>query len=231
MLCRPAVIMFASLLLSPIAAEKLDREPFGRRATPVTQRSVQAKWDGVEADIRADRQVLQACVTDRTGCPAAATRFLAIIDDARARRGLDKYDAVNRAVNTAIGIKTDMEQHGVDDLWSSPLATFQSGFGDCEDLAIAKYVALGEAGTAPDDLRLVIVPQRSREFHVVLAARLDHHWMILDIPHNDIIEDTATGYVPRFIIDHRGIREIRLPDRPVADASTTEWPGTATTCG
>jgi Bacterial transglutaminase-like cysteine proteinase BTLCP len=124
-----------------------------------------------------------------------------------------------------------MEQHGVADLWSSPLATSRSGFGDCEDFAIAKYVALGEAGTAPDDLRLVIVRQGSREFHVVLAARLDRRWMILDIPGSDLIEDTATGYVPRFIIDHRGIRETRTPDRPVADAPTAEWPGAATTCG
>lgn len=231
MLYRLAVIIFASVMLSPIAAEKLDREPFGRLATPATQRSVQAKWEAVERDIRADREVLEACITDRMGCPAAAVRFLAIIDDARARRGLDKYDAVNRAVNTAIGIKTDMEQHGVAELWSSPLATFRSGFGDCEDFAIAKYVALGEAGTAPDDLRLVIVRPRSREFHVVLAARLDRHWMILDIPRLDIIDDTATDYVPRFIVDHRGIREIRLPDRQVADAPTAEWPVTATTCG
>ena len=231
MQCRLAVIIFASLLLSPLAAETLDREPFGRLATPAAQRSVQAKWDGVEIDIRADRRVLQACVTDRAGCSAAAARFLAIIDDARARRGLDRYDAVNRAVNTAIGIRTDREQHGVAELWSSPLATFRSGFGDCEDLAIAKYVALGEAGTAPDDLRLVIVRPRNHEFHVVLAARLDRHWMILDISRSDIVEDTATDYVPRFIIDHRGIREIRLPDHPVADASTAASPGAATTCG
>ena len=229
---RIAIIMLASLLLSPIAAENPDREPFGRLATPATQqRSLQAKWEGVETDIRADRQVLKACLADRTGCPAAAARLLAIIDDARTRQGLDKYDAVNRAVNAAIGIKSDIEQHGVDDLWSSPLTTFRNGFGDCEDFAIAKYVALGEAGTVPNDLRIVIVRQRSPEFHVVLAARLDRRWMILDIPRSDIIEDTATHYVPRFIIDHRGLREIRLPDRPVADASTAEWPGTATTCG
>ena len=46
----------------------------------------------------------------------------------------------------AIRYVSDYAQHGEADRWSAPLATFATGKGDCEDYAIAKYVALREAG-------------------------------------------------------------------------------------
>ena len=36
----------------------------------------------------------------------------------------------------------DLEQYGEIDVWSSPLATLDPGAGDCEDYAIAKFIAL-----------------------------------------------------------------------------------------
>jgi predicted transglutaminase-like cysteine proteinase len=43
---------------------------------------------------------------------------------------------------------SDLAQYGVTELWASPLTTFAAGAGDCEDYAIAKYVALRQAGMA-----------------------------------------------------------------------------------
>ena len=43
-------------------------------------------------------------------------------------------------------MSSDFTQHGEADRWSAPLATFATAKGDCEDYAIAKYVALREAG-------------------------------------------------------------------------------------
>ncbi len=60
------------------------------------------------------------------------------------------------------------------DRWSAPLVTFASGRGDCEDYAIAKYVALREAGIAEADLRLVISHDSAiGEDHAVVTARVD----------------------------------------------------------
>jgi len=43
--------------------------------------------------------------------------------------------------------------------------------GDCEDYAIAKYVALREAGFPQDDLQLVLVRDRAvRQDHAVLGG-------------------------------------------------------------
>ena len=55
---------------------------------------------------------------------------------------------INRDINMAIRPTSDLAQWGVTDRWSAPLATLASGRGDCEDYAIAKYVALREAGTS-----------------------------------------------------------------------------------
>jgi predicted transglutaminase-like cysteine proteinase len=83
-----------------------------------------------------------------------------------------------------------MAQHGVPDIWSSPLATFSSGKGDCEDYTIAKLAALLLAGIPARDLRLMLVRNvRSREAHAVLATRLDDHWLILDNSRHLLLED------------------------------------------
>jgi predicted transglutaminase-like cysteine proteinase len=76
---------------------------------------------------------------------------------------------------------SDIQQYGLDDYWASPLEMLTSHAGDCEDYAIAKYVALQAAGVAPDDLRLVIVRDlRHQATHAVLAVHQDGEWLLLD---------------------------------------------------
>ena len=76
------------------------------------------------------------------------------------------------------------------DRWSAPLATLTTGRGDCEDYAIAKYVALREAGVAEDDMRLVIVRDLTAgEDHAVVSARLDEKWIVLDNRRLTLVED------------------------------------------
>ena len=52
---------------------------------------------------------------------------------------------------------SDQALYGEIDFWASPLATLGRGAGDCEDYAIAKFVALRLAGMSADDLRIVIM--------------------------------------------------------------------------
>jgi hypothetical protein len=93
---------------------------------------------------------------------------------------------VNRAINLSIRPMRDIDQYGIEDLSSSPLATLAAGAGDCEDYAIAKYVALREAGAAEDDLRLAIVHDATvDEEHAEAIARLDGHCLVLaQLPDN-----------------------------------------------
>jgi predicted transglutaminase-like cysteine proteinase len=184
-------------------------EPFGLTAVPVGTGDLLAKWSGVEADIRAESEILARCRDSAERCPAVARTFLAIIAAGRALTGRARIGVINRAVNLAIHPMSDLEQWGVPDRWSAPLDTLTSGLGDCEDYAIAKYVALKEAGVAENDLRLVIVRNvAAGEDHAVAAARLDGNWIMLDNRWLTLVEDSKMRRViPLFVLDDDGVRQ------------------------
>lgn len=163
-----------------------------QRAVPLTRRGpfglsvsndspLSARWRALQPVIRLEAQVLAACRSSPRNCLPAASRFLAIVEAARARSGRARVGEVNRAVNLAVQPGSDLAKFGVPDVWATPLMTFATGTGDCEDYAIAKYVALREAGMADEDLRLIIVHDRKiHQDHAVVAAQVDGRWLILD---------------------------------------------------
>jgi predicted transglutaminase-like cysteine proteinase len=171
------------------------------------------KWRGVAADIAKDVEAMAQCRASAAQCSPAATRFIAVIDDVRRHDGRARLENVNRAVNDAIRYTPDMEQHGVADLWSAPLATFASGRGDCEDYAIAKYVALREAGVAAEDMRVLLVRDLAvREDHAVLAVREGGRWMILDNRSMAPIADSdVRNFMPLFALDQEGVKLFAAP--------------------
>jgi len=116
---------------------------------------------------------------------------------------------INRALNLAIRPVSDLKQYGEIDVWTSPLATLTRGGGDCEDYAIAKFVALRLAGIAPDDLRIVIMHDTIHGGdHAVAAARLDGHWLTLDNRRMAMVEDSdIRNYRPTFVIDRHGVMQ------------------------
>jgi len=87
--------------------------------------------------------------------------------------------------------------------------TLTTGHGDCEDYAIAKYVALMAAGVAEDSVRLVIVRNLAAgEDHAVAAARLDGGWIILDNRWLALVEDSAMRRViPLFVLARDGVKQ------------------------
>src|SRR5579871_1817181 len=191
-------------------------QPFGLSATPVYAGGMFAKWQGVAHKIDDDRVQLALCDGDRERCVSeAALKLLAIIDLGRAREGRARLGEINRAINLAIHATTDLAQFGEVDVWSSPLDTFRSGAGDCEDYAIAKYVALRVAGIPPEDLRIVVMADTMRgEGHAVAAVRLEGHWLMLDNQRMAMVEDlNVRHYRPLFVIDDAGLK--RYSDAPL----------------
>jgi len=153
--------------------------PFGLGATE--RGPLSARWRSLQKTIALEGEILARCRAKPAICTAAAAKFIAVIEAGRAREGRARIGTINRAVNLAIRYTSDLAQYGALDIWASPLMSFASGSGDCEDYAIAKYVALQHAGVAAADLRLVLVRDRSaQQDHMVAAARIDGHWLILD---------------------------------------------------
>jgi predicted transglutaminase-like cysteine proteinase len=183
-------------------------EPFGLLAATVSAGGLRDKWRGVERKLEDERVQLALCDGDRDRCASpAALQLLAIVDIARAREGRARLGEINRAINLAIRPISDQAQHGATDVWSSPLVTFASGAGDCEDYAIAKFAALRLAGLSPDDLRIVVIRDTLHgEDHAVAAARIDGHWLMLDNRRMAMVEDgNVRNYRPLFVIDQDSV--------------------------
>lgn len=192
---------------APAALVEPSAEPFGLAASSLTIGGLHDKWLGVQRRLDDDMVQLALCEGDRDGCVSpAALRFLDIVDAARSRDGRARLGEINRAFNLSIKAMSDLAQYGQADVWSSPLATLERG-GDCEDYAIAKFVALHRAGIAPDDLRIVVMHDTIRsEDHAVAAARLDGRWLVLDNRRMAMIADAdIRNYRPTFVIGPSGV--------------------------
>ena len=189
-------------------------EPFGLSTSALSFGGLREKWLGVERQLDDERVQLALCDGDRERCVSpAALQLLAIVDVARAREGRARLGEINRAINLAIRPMSDLAQYGAIDVWSSPLVTFASGAGDCEDYAIAKFAALRLAGISPEDLRIVVMRDTiSGEEHAVAAARLDGHWLMLDNRRMAMIEDAyIRNFRPTFVIDQYGVMKYADP--------------------
>jgi predicted transglutaminase-like cysteine proteinase len=205
-----AGLLHAETIDSPdsIALVRQSAEPFGLSAVALSDGSLRDKWQALARRIDDDRVQLALCDGDREGCASpAALRFLAAVDLGREREGRARFGEINRAINLAIRPMSDLAQYGEIDVWTSPLVTFERGAGDCEDYAIAKFVALRAAGVPAEDLRIVIMRDIVHgEDHAVTAARLDDRWLMLDNRRMAMIEDASVrNYRPMFVIGSSGI--------------------------
>jgi predicted transglutaminase-like cysteine proteinase len=190
---------------------------------------LRAKWLEAERAIAAEAEIIASCESDPAHCTSRpALRFLDIVKAGAARQGLARLGEINRAVNLAIRPISDSAQYGVEDHWASPLATFTSGAGDCEDYAIAKLMALRAAGVAAEDLRLVIIRETaSGEDHAVVMARADGHWRVLDDRTFVMIADSDLAkYRPLFAIDAEGAKRFEQPVLAQAADAIQTFPAT-----
>jgi predicted transglutaminase-like cysteine proteinase len=197
-----------------ISDPEVPSQPFGVPASVVDDGSLFDKWQDVKRAITVEMAMLQQCRVSVAPCTSpAASQFLAIVDHARTQDGLARAGDINRAVNLMVRPVEDTVQYHAEDVWSSPLQTLTNGAGDCEDYAIAKFVALGEAGVAPEDRRLVILRHRlSQEDHAVVAVRIASGWRLLD-NRGFVMRDEAqyVAFRPLFVIDDRSIRRYDEP--------------------
>ena len=236
----PDAVRLASLTPSNLAtdaaptrreAPQIGNEPFGLFTFRAPDGMLWRKWRGIEADMAKEQLILERCRIDAESCPSYAAQFLRLINTVSAKAGRARLEEANRAVNTAIRYVSDQAQHGEADRWSAPLASFATAKGDCEDYAIAKYVALRAAGFARENLQLVLVRDRAvRQDHAVLAARLDDRWLILDNRQSLLIEDSdALSFMPLFAINHDGVHLFAAPyaQRALPDDQTAAAPAAA----
>lgn len=107
---------------------------------------------------------------------------------------------VSASVNTLVTYRTDEENHGRLDQWSTPNETLGRASGDCEDYAILKMAVLARLGVPVNAMEIVVVKDTSRRlFHAVLSVTLEDRTLILDNMTDAVEIDTAKrSYAPLF---------------------------------
>jgi predicted transglutaminase-like cysteine proteinase len=196
-------------------------EPFDGAGYRPEVNGYAARWRHIARAMETDAHILARCRVEPGACPDAARSLLDIVETAHAKEGLARIGEINRAINLAIRYQSDSAHHGAPDVWASPLATLSSGRGDCEDFALAKYLALREAGISLADVRFVVVRDtRLEENHAVVTVRFDDRWLVLDNRRFVLLQDhEAANYAAVSIFGPDA--ETRLAAQP-ADGSATE---------
>ncbi len=134
------------------------------------------KWTSVIARTNQEKQGEDASCSD---CPAA--KWNAMLSDMKGKSVKAQLDGVNSFFNR-IRYVEDKDNWGKSDYWATPFEMLERKAGDCEDYAIAKYIALKELGVPESDMRVMIVEDRNlgRIMHAVLEVRSGGNRYLLD---------------------------------------------------
>lgn len=208
---RNAVAAFENGVVSDMAPQPLldmTDEPYGLRLFRAPEGTTWNKWRAVESQMRAEIASIDQCRLDSESCSAEVARFVDLTDRARLKSGRERLSIINSAINDAIHYQSDYSHHGVVDLWNTPIATLKDGAGDCEDYAIAKYLALQQAGIPKSDVKVLLVRDTiSAQDHAVTVVRLASSWVVLDNRWSEILDTSvATRLLPRFALDENGVK-------------------------
>ena len=97
--------------------------------------------------------------------------------------------AINDRMNRDIVPVTDADLYRVEEFW-----TYPDGYGDCEDIALAKRRELIAEGWDASTLLMAVVRQRNGEGHAVLMVRTDRGDLVLDNQDGMVRVWTETPY-------------------------------------
>lgn len=155
------------------------------------------KWRAMLARFN---QELTECAPDH--CRLAEWQQL--VASLQGHKTLEQLKLVNAAINRHHYVE-DWANWDLVDYWETPLQ-FLDRSGDCEDFAIAKYLALRAAGMPAENMRIVIVNDHERQsMHAVLAVYVRGRALILDSLYDAIVEaDVIDHYEPIYSINEQG---------------------------
>jgi|SRR5579871_4818911 len=201
-----AILVF---MLLPAKAE----EPFDAHAVPSRSAYLAAMWSDLQVAIAQDESAIAFCSADPDCGSDVALRLIGIVEEARQHQGRKLIGHINRAVNLAVA------RTRADVAWLSPLTALAQP-GDCKSYAMVKYLALGMAGIATADRRLVQVRFKNPpgDKHLIVLVRDEGRWLILDNRTNALVDSTAAhAYEPLQAFDESGVSDYEPVSRAVAE--------------
>lgn len=155
------------------------------------------------------------CARQPAECRAHPAPALAVaLDEARWAQLVE----INAHFNATIVPATDLALYRVEEYWTYPT----SGYGDCEDIALAKRRALIEAGWPASTLLMTVVREANGNGHAVLTVRTDRGDLVLDNQDGliRVWNETPYQFVKRQDQAHAGRWVDMIDNRAIAVAAT-----------
>lgn len=166
---------------------------------------------------------LQACLEDKAACTRRMRSLHVVLAKGAALPRDKQVQLVNRYVNRkrynddrSKIIRNENGRLSIPSHWATLVEFLEKG-GDCEDFATAKYLLLRHFGFGAEDMRIVVVYDRShRSHHAVLAMRLDKEttW-VLDSDNRIYRKRRPPGYRYVYAVNELGIwdHDVRIPPK------------------
>jgi predicted transglutaminase-like cysteine proteinase len=157
---------------------------FGTKALPIARTPLDSRWQSAK----------------QAGLGVNDAGLAALMAQNRTSGRDQQLAAINNWVNGHIKYTSDQANYGQADVWASAARSLQSGRGDCEDYAIAKFQILRSMGVSERDMFLVVGRDRSvRSDHAVLVVRVGAEYRVLDNFTNKVVNDfQMIDFLPTF---------------------------------
>ncbi len=167
-----------------------------RKEVPSENLSEFTKWNGMIGRYK-EQKASASCTGDQ--CPAK--QWETLMARLRSQSTMTIVEEVNDFFNNVPYIE-DSKNWGKRDYWATPYEMMQKG-ADCEDYAIAKYLALRELGIPEQQMRVVIVNDTNLGImHAVLEVRIEDNRYLLDNQISSVVNElNAPQYSPIYGIN------------------------------
>jgi predicted transglutaminase-like cysteine proteinase len=161
------------------------------------------KWDGVIA--RTDRELRNGGASCRaTGQPCITQWWRDFIAELAALPLRARVARANEVLNRLPYVSAVENWHDPDH-WETPYEFLARG-GQCQDYAIAKFMALAASGVPQEALRFVVVHDRTTGAdHAITVVSVDGEMLVLDNQTNAVIPAARLRrYAPYYSINRTG---------------------------
>ncbi len=171
-------------------------------------------WADTVARNAVEQEAIAACLADENACHARLKGIRHLLLRARELPREKQIRLINRYVNKR-RYRDDRSEYRVSGVsnrealirnsWATVMDFVRRG-GDCEDYATTKYFLLRALGIASEDMRVVVVYDRSvRDHHAVLAVRSTPGSTWLLESDNTILRGGFYGYRYIFALNEESI--------------------------
>lgn len=174
---------------------------FGASETASTNLDAFKYWNSVLQRIEEQKLELKQRPCNQTNqLTCNYEQFQGFVSGLKGKDKLTQLREINQLVNKARYIP-DQDNWSQKDYWNTPLE-FMARFGDCEDHAITKFMALEILNYTVQDYRIVAVQDLNLKVgHAVLVVEVDGKSYLLDNQINQVVEVTSVRhYQPVFSI-------------------------------